>query len=144
MIIETKIISISGRNQRDKYSHNRSRTINSLVQESCNKEMPEEAGAVPMREFSRVCERTIILPAGFLRFQAGTSWVGNQGGQSQEFLGARECLAHIAAHRVAPPARKPSSRGRSPRLARTLLLSCRGKKLDISVWYRRLLTVILS
>lgn len=70
--------------------------------------MPEEAGAVPMREFSRVCEHTIILPAGFSRFQAGTSWVGNQGGQSQEFLGARECLAHIAAHRVVPPARKPA------------------------------------
>lgn len=138
MIIETKIISISGRNQRDKYSRDRSWTINSLVRESCNKEMPEEAGAVPMREFSRVCQRTIILPAGFSRFQAGTSWVGNQGGQSQEFLGAREYLAHIAAHRVVPPARKPgekfSSRGRSPRLARTLLLSCRGKKLDISVW----------
>lgn len=43
---------------------------------------------------------------GGSRFQAtaclGAPWAGSQGGQGQEFLGVRECLAHIAVHHLQP------------------------------------------
>lgn len=112
----------SERNQRYKHSYvsaynrYRSQTINSLVVELQQRDA-RKLGPCPYarlnREFSRVCEHAIIFrasenPAGYSRFQASTSWVGNRGGQSQEFLGVRECLAHIAAHRVLSyAARKP-------------------------------------
>jgi len=67
------------------------------------------------------------------------SWVGNQGGQGQEFLGVRECLAHIAVHCSQPgnPARssleavRRDSQGRCRSSKRIFLWS------RVSVWYRR-------
>lgn len=65
-----------------------------------------------------------------------TLWVGSQGGQGQEFLGARECLAHIATSRS--PETKESfleavhqqPQGRSCSLKRTLSESLLGSFLS--------------
>lgn len=91
------------------------------------------------REFSRACERSRravharaeSVRARFSR-QAGRhclvpSWAASQGGQGQEFLGARACNIVRVWHTSRRSRRSPSgnrrqefSRGRLPGLARTL------------------------
>lgn len=122
------------------YACDRSRTINSRLVVGATKGCQEAGEPCPCktgREFSHVratcCTRTRSRPrlssarslaeARASRHYHDASWAGSQGGQGQEFLGVRECLAHIACASLA--ARKPGkrfSRGRSLRLARTLPL----------------------
>lgn len=85
--------------------------------------MPGSRRAVPIQDRSRVfaCARTVLharaplTPAIIFRARSlarrlalpgncllDASWAGSQGGQGQEFLGVRECLAHIAVHRLQP------------------------------------------
>ena len=136
----------------------RSRTINSRLVVGATKGCQEAGEPCPCttgREFSRVrtacCTRALLTPAIIFRARSlvrrfelpgnclDASWVGNQGGQGQEFLGVRECLAHIAVHRSQPgnPARssleavRRDSQGRCHSSKRIFLRS------RVSVWYRR-------
>lgn len=66
----------------------------------------------------------------------GASWAGSQGGQGQEFLGVRECLAHIAVHRSQPG---NPARGSLEAVRRDSQGRCRSSKRifsgsEVSVW----------
>ena len=122
----------------------RSRTINSRLVVGATKGCQEAGEPCPCetgREFSRVrttrCTRALLTPAIIFCAQSlarrlalpgnclGASWVGSQGGQGQEFLGVRECLAHIAVHRSQPG---NSARGSLEAVRRDSQGRCRSSK----------------
>lgn len=134
----------------------RSRTINSQLVVGVTKGCQEAGEPCPCktgREFSPVraacCTRALLTPAIIFRARSlarrltlpgnclGASWAGSQGGQGQEFLGVRECLAHIAVHHLQPG---NSARGSLEAVRRDSQGRCRSSKkifLPSRVWYRR-------
>lgn len=143
----------------------RSRTINSRLVVGATKGCQEAGEPCPCktgRGFSRVraacvarargsrprlssargaeSSRRLALPGNRL----DASWAGSQGGQGQEFLGVRECLAHIAVHHLQPgnPARgsleavRRDSQGRCRSSKRIFLRS------GVSPWLVILLVIL--